>query len=166
MPQLPSGRHVALSPEPLVDLLKHAARFGNVHKVMALKTWEDLWPWIEIVYFVPDAGEQERDGGELSDDSLPAPAGLTRVKGGYRVADWEQRAHEWSPDDRAALRADLDERARKHFRAHLAVARDIQRDMLEGRRGQLAQILAAFCHAGVHPAQEEQWIEDRKVHRG
>ncbi len=41
MPQLPSGRQVALLPVPLNDLLREGRKPGNIHKVLAIRTEAD-----------------------------------------------------------------------------------------------------------------------------
>lgn len=160
MPMLPSGRQVGLSPAPLVALLENADHFGNIHKVMALKSWDDLLPWIEVLFFVPHADSKDLETGQLSDDSLPAPPGLVAVRSGYRLSDWQAHTQGWSEADRAAMHEFLDRRAREHFEPHLAHARGLQEKLQEGEGGGLAQTLAGWHRLGIHPAQEEGWEED------
>jgi hypothetical protein len=160
MPMLPSGRHVGLSPHPLVQLLENASHFGNVHKVMALKSWSDLYPWIEVLFFLPEAKLEDRDTGELSDDSLAAPPGMVAVRSGYRLTAWEALAADWSEADRTAMREFLDGRAREHYGQYLDHVRGLQEKLRSAEGGALAQILATWHDVGVHPSQEEGWEED------
>ncbi len=44
MPMLPSGRHVAITRNPLQTLLYDAASVVNVHKVLAICQKSDLYP--------------------------------------------------------------------------------------------------------------------------
>ena len=164
MPMLPSGRHIALSPEPLVELLENASLPGNVHKVMALKEWPDLHPWIDVIYLVPEGSPGVPNKGEFSDNSLPRPPGFVAVKAGYRLCDWEPHAADWSEEDRVAFSEALDGRARHHYAQHLDYARSLQEKLLAAEGGKLAQILAGWHKAGVHPAQEEGWREDGIAH--
>jgi hypothetical protein len=111
---LPSGRHIGLSPEPLVKLFENAANFGNVHKIMALKDVSDLYPWIDVLSFVTEAKLEDRAMGELADNALPAPPGMVAVRSGYRLCDWQAHASDWSAADRDAMREFLDGRTREH----------------------------------------------------
>ena len=54
MPQLPSGKHVAINSAPLHDLLAHADHFGNVHKILEIRTQTDMRRYIEV-YFLSRA---------------------------------------------------------------------------------------------------------------
>jgi hypothetical protein len=160
MPMLPSGRHIVLSPAPLVDLLERANQPGNVQKVMALKEWPELHPWIDVLYLLPEGAAGSRDDGAFSDNSLPAPPGMVAVKAGYRLNDWESRAAEWNDEDRVAMRQFLDERARGHYEQRLVAARDLQDKLRSPGAGFVTQVLAGWHDAGIHPAQEDGWEKD------
>ena len=163
MPMLPSGRHIALSPKPLVELLENASAPGNVHKVMALKDWPDLYPWIDVIYLVPEGSPGARDKGEFSDNSLPRPPGWVPIKAGYRLCDWESHARDWSEEDRVAFSEVLDGRAREHYAQHLDYARGLQERLLASAGGVVPQILAWWYKEGVHPSQQEGWKEGDSI---
>ena len=80
MPQLPSGRHVALTADPILEL----ARQGNWGLTMAftleVKSVEDLAPLLNIAYFKPVAGE--------SGPGVPYPSGLMLSDIGTEKCDW------------------------------------------------------------------------------
>jgi hypothetical protein len=80
MPQLPSGRHAALTADYTLDL----ARKGNWGLTMAftlhVKAVEDLAPLLNIIYFKPVAGEN--GPGE------PYPSGRMLSDIGTEKCDW------------------------------------------------------------------------------
>jgi len=125
MPMLPSGRHVGLSARPLVELLDHARHGDNAAKVMGLKVWNDLYPWLEVLVFLP-VGPPGTPPSPRADASLPAPPGLIAVHTGYRLADWQTCAALWSEADRKGMAAFLDGRAREHFALYLEQIRGVQ----------------------------------------
>jgi len=48
MPQLPSGRHVAIQATPLAELLNHANEPANVHKILAIDSVYKFLTYFEI----------------------------------------------------------------------------------------------------------------------
>jgi hypothetical protein len=86
---------------------------------MAIKNWVDLYPWVDVLFFAPEAKLEDIDAGELSDSSLPAPPGMVAARSGYRLSNWEAHASYWSEADRGAMREFLAGRAREHFEQHL-----------------------------------------------
>lgn len=157
MPQLPSGRHVALMPTPLDKLLKEGRHFGNIHKVLAIKTEADVARFVDVLYLVPEseAGSQEGVLG-LHDASLQVPPGMAFVPAGFRLSDWEKRAAGWSKEDRAAFREFLAGRCAPVLREWLDTVRTGQAKLRE-TDDPLARLLVAWWDAGCHPAQEEGW---------
>jgi hypothetical protein len=159
MPQLPSGLQVGLDPRPLSELLKNAAHFGNIHKVMAINTTRDLYPHIDIVLLVPET-ETNANGAtlEFADDALPRPPGLVPVSSGYRLSQWNELARQWSEEDKAAFESFLAGRAQSLFDDGLAMAREIQ-ELLRNADDFNTRVLVGWWDAGCHPAQEEGWGE-------
>lgn len=51
---LPSDSHVALSPAPLLELLKNASHPGDARKGMSVKAWPDLHPFVDVIYLLPE----------------------------------------------------------------------------------------------------------------
>jgi len=157
MPQLPSGRQVALMPTPLDHLLKEGRHFGNIHKVLAIKTEDDLARYVDVHYLVPESqvGSQEGVRG-LHAASLPVPPGMACVPAGYSLSDWEEHAVGWSKEDRAAFRDFLTGRCAPVLREWLGTVRAGQAKLREAD-DRLTRVLVAWWDAGCHPAQEEGW---------
>lgn len=59
MPQLPSGRHVAIQATPLNEMIKHASDPGIVHKIMAIDSMDKVLQYFEILYLVPRVNDDE-----------------------------------------------------------------------------------------------------------
>jgi len=163
MPMLPSGRHVGLDPSPLVALLEEGHSPVNVHHLFAIRQWPDLWPWIEVVLFVPAEEAKDSPGLQMRADALPLPPGLVPRPSGFRLDDFETLQADWTADDRAAFARFLHERAAPAFARHLAKARAVQAVVREHAYG-ATETLIAWWDAGVHPAQLEGW--DRAEMRG
>lgn len=157
MPQLPSGRHVALMPKPLDDLLKEGRQPGNIHKVMAIQTEADLHRYIDVHYVVPESEAGSQKGAlTLHTASLPMPPGMACVPAGYRLSEWEQCAADWSEEDREAFRAFLSGRAEPVLREYLDTVK-IGQARLHCAEDTLTRILVGWWDAGCHPTQEEGW---------
>jgi len=150
MPQLPSGRLVAIMPTPLDNLLKEGCHFGNVHKVL------DVYRYFDVLYLVPEgeAGSQEGIPG-LHADSMPVPPGMAFVPAGFKLSEWEERSG-WSEADRAAFREFLAGRGAPVLREWLDAWKTKQAKLREAE-APLTRLLVAWWDAGCHPAQEEGW---------
>lgn len=159
MPQLPSGRHVGIDPAPLHDLLQNAEHFGNVHKVLAIKTTNDVLDYVEVVFLVPaaDAGTANNEL-HLGEGSLPAPPGMVCISSGSRLANWEAEFREWPEDDKRTFRELLESRAAPTLQGYLAVVENVQAQ-LRASPDFLTKVLSAWWDHGLHPAQEVGWDE-------
>ncbi len=154
VPMLPSGRQVGLSAKPLVELLDHAGDGNNAPKVMALKAWDDLYPWLEVLLFLPKGRLGNLAPSQRADASLPAPPGLIAVHTGYRLADWQACAANWSEADRTALAKFLDGRAREHFALYLEQIRSVQQK-LKTAPAAVVQLFRGQESSGVPPTEGE-----------
>ncbi|MBV6475202.1 MAG: hypothetical protein MOGDAGHF_00719 [Rhodocyclaceae bacterium] len=156
MPELPSGRHVALMPTPLDNLLKEGRHFGNIHKVLAIKSEADLARYVDVLYLVPasEAGSQEGVLG-LNAHSLPLPPGMGFVPAGFKLSEWEENSG-WSEADRAAFSDFLAGRCAPVLREWLDTVKTGQAKLHEAD-DPLTRLLVAWWDAGCHPAQEEGW---------
>lgn len=110
MPQLPSGRQVAVDPTPLGELLQGANSPFHAHHIMAIGQVDDLYRWLDILAVCAegDLPSVLRVGARKVDD---APAVFVSTPIG-RLAGWDALAGEWSEADREAFRAFIDERVR------------------------------------------------------
>lgn len=157
MPQLPSGRQIALSPKPLDELFRESRRPDNVHKLLGIRTERDLWRFVDILRLVPDSGGVPMEI-TLRGDSNPIPQGRELEPAGYRLSEWEAEASGWTEEDRGAFREWLAGQAAPAFAEWLEAVRDEQ-TRLRGTGDFLTRVLAGWWDAGCHPAQEEGWDE-------
>jgi hypothetical protein len=156
MPQLPSGRQVALIPTPLDNLLKEGRHFGNIHKVLAIQAEADLYRYVEIFYLVPEGEASSRESVlGLHADSLPVPPGMAFMPAGFKLSEWEAGSG-WSEADRAAFRDFLASRCAPVLREWLDTVKAGQANLHEAE-DPLTRLLVAWWDAGCHPAQEEGW---------
>jgi hypothetical protein len=160
MPMLPSGRQVGLSAKPLVELLDHAGHANNAPKVMALRAWDDLYPWLEVLFFLPAGSLGNLAPSQRADASLPAPPGLIAVHSGYRLADWQAGAAGWSEADRSAMAKFLDGRAREHFALYLEQIRSVQQKVKTATGAAVVQLFGEQESSGAARAEGEGEGED------
>lgn len=158
MPQLPSGRQVAVTFAPLTELLKAADSPFNSHKIMAIEQARDLWPYLSVLFLVPEADAADAPAAAFRDDALPRPPGLMPVDSGFRLSDWDALTQDWSGDDRAAMREFLETRAACLFDEGLELVRTTQRALLAAP-GTMAGAFAIMWQQGCHPLQDD-WAED------
>ena len=129
MPQLPSGRHVAIGPDPFVELISDVTGFGNLLKITKITCLQDLHEWFDILFFV----EKNESGSDyafpaLSANSLIPPPDLVLVNSGYRVSAWQKLSEDWSNEDRQAMIDFIDsDRFTENFSQHLKKIFDIQK---------------------------------------
>ena len=159
MPQLPSGRHVAIHAKPLADLLGDANNPTNVHKIMAITSRDDVEAYLEVLFLVPEAEADSRVyAAAFFDFSLPRPPGLISLPSGYRLSDWPVLTKDWSDPDKLAFREFLNGRCAPVYDNCLTEVRLAQENM-RNSPVMSTKILAAWMAAGCHPAQEEGWAE-------
>jgi hypothetical protein len=152
---LPSGRQVGLSAKPLVELLDHVGDGNNAPKVMALKAWDDLYPWLEVLFFLPKGRLGNLAPSQRADASLPAPPGLIAVHTGYRLADWQACATGWSEADRTAMAKFLDGRAREHFALYLEQIRSVQYKLKTAVSAAVVPLFGRQENSAAPPAEGE-----------
>lgn len=155
MPQLPSGRHLAIDPAPLVQQTEDRNKPQFVHHFMAVKDVASLAHWLDLHYFMSE--EEARDNVKAVDltyGSLVAPAGLVSMGTGYWLADWRTLAVSWTDDDRAAMADWLgSDRVKEQFNYWLKLAERLQQKMLSENAVPLIRTLATMYEQGVHPQQ-------------
>ena len=159
MPQLPSGRHIAVHLAPLGDLLKSANEPSNVHLIMALTTVEHLAPYISICYLEPKAtaitlsSEQE-----FQKDAQPRPPEMVVVESGLTLAQFDELSANWSKADVDAFHEFLETRCQSLFTRGLEEVQQVRQWLLI-ESGGLTRMLALWYKAGIHPCQEDGWAE-------
>jgi hypothetical protein len=157
---LPSGQHVAIRLLPLNDLLANALNIVKVHKVLAIQSKEDLYPYAEIFWLIPE-GEATAAEIETSflDSSLPRPPGLVPVLSGLRLGQFKEFAKEWDQADKDAFWEFIRGRAQPVFDEGLAKTREIQQILRTQAEG-YTKLMVMWWDAGVHPAQGGYQVEE------
>lgn len=159
MPQQPSGRHIAISAEPLSRLLGKALDVENIPLVMGLVSVEALHKYFDVLFLVPEnEAPPDATAPDLRKDSLTPPPGLVIVDSGFRLSERDALTATWTEEDRTAFREFLDGRAKPLFDLAWAEVTEKKKLILAGDKP-LARILGAWYMAGVHPAQEDGWAE-------
>lgn len=156
MPQLPSGRHVGISPD--LDELWHDALNGrHVHVLMAIDSFEDVKPFISVVELIPSEQPSESGVG-LDPLSTPFPlANFIAQPTGFGLNQMAALAARWPASDVFAFEQWLAEPAcQSKFDALMVDIRNMQRDIFK-EGSYLARVTAGWWVAGCHPAQEEGW---------
>jgi len=154
---LPSGRHVAVDPEPLTRLTLGVNKARNAHHLMAIREVEDLYRWVALLTLVAvdSLGSDQRDTAK---DIPGAPDGFVGLPTGIRLADWRSVADEWSGEDVAAMAVFVDERVRPWIAEEMDVVRRCQ-EALRASPTTLPGMMAAMWEAGCHPVQDESGDE-------
>lgn len=71
MPQLPSGRHTAIHPDPLFKLFDQAAHGVFVNVLMQIEDESHLLPLLEVLELVPTEGSGD---AEFNPSSVARPS--------------------------------------------------------------------------------------------
>lgn len=155
MPLLPSGRHAGVDSAPFIELLKGCASPFNTHKIMAIKEWADMLPWLELLLYCHEAEATEAQK-KLAKEQGPmdGPPGLVPIHTGCRVSDWEQFTADWPAEDRLAMRGFIYGRAREVFQPYLDRVKKI-REVLLASHNTLPGAFAHMWELGIHPLQKD-----------
>lgn len=155
---LPSGRHIAVDPEPLRTLLLDLANPFNAHKIMAIRCVDDFFPWLDVLELVPEVEATREQRMRVSTFLDGLPEGLLPLRTGRHLADWRALAHDWTEDDRKAMAAFIADRVRPHYTSSLEEVRKRQ-EMLLASAPSLTGVLAHMWKAGYHPLTDEPAID-------
>ncbi|MDP2367677.1 hypothetical protein [Rhodoferax sp.] len=154
MPMLPSGRHIALNREPFQDLLDDAQSVAKVHRLIGIHEKPDIYPFTDVLWLVPDdQATPEQFDAVFLDGSLPRPPGLTPVRSGYRISQFDEFSAAWSSEDKTAFWDFIHGRADHLFDEALQLAIAAQQRLRADAVG-AARLMILWWDAGVHPAQE------------
>ncbi len=171
MPQLPSGKHIAIQANRIDEMYDEAFNGTQAHKLMQIEDIEDLYPYVDVIYFEGDSDYVNAEDG--APGSIAMPDGLRPVNSGFTLATILQDIANWCEEDR------------KYFSDHLRSERvvgllnsilgDVKQKqvMLLEEGPELGRLLAMYWRAGVHPLQEEQesppnkwetsFVDDKRV---
>ncbi len=155
MPQLPSGRHVAIVATPLNKLYLEIFSCYSVHKFMAVETVEDIKQFIEIIELIPvNAGDG--DDIEHSDDSLPLPENLTQFHTNIMLANAQALIGAWTEEDQHAFwEYTKSPRAVNYFEVALKNVKDRQ-ELVIAQYPALLGLLAGLRREDEQTSQEEE----------
>lgn len=160
MPQLPSGRHVALDPSPLnqlIDDVLHERTLAH-WPLLAIESPNDCLKHIEINYMEPvlDVGAPN-----LAKGSLPIDSTLRQVRTGLTVENVLADASDWSREDKEFFCDFLSsERVRDFLDNHFENIKQIQASLREDGSF-LQKWQAQTWAAGCHPIQNDFGERDK-----
>lgn len=98
VPQLPSGRHFAISAESLVELFKRVLDGFRVDELMAIVSVEHLLNHIDVLCF-RSAGAATRENTErTAEGSAPLSKGLVSYRSEFTVGSIQARNHDLAKD--------------------------------------------------------------------
>ena len=168
MPQLPSGRHIAIHApsaeqiaQSIMARLPESEQNNFLESMHKIRTAEDVAPYMEVLFFreVADISTQSPD---LYDPKFDQPqVSIEPYRSGFTLADQEKFTADWSPVDKAAFQTFLaEERMQSYFKKTLdqviALDKALTRDFV-------SRFVEMLWKAGLHPLQEvaELGIEPR-----
>ena len=109
MPQLPSGRHVAIHAGPFEHLMQKVSEFALMREIVQMETISDVLGFIEVIFLVKSAiASNNTSEYSLADDSFTPPPGFIALNSGFKLSDWEEMAKDWSYEDQTAMRKFLE----------------------------------------------------------
>lgn len=153
MPQLPSGRHIALDPSRAGELTDGATKPFLTHKMMAIESVIDLLPYIHVIYFKP--ATNINDDRPINKFSNPLPEDMEMYDSGYTLANIKAEVDGWSDSDQQAFHEFL------CGDALTCLLNDLYKNICDTRDilaqyppASTAGLMAAWWQAGCHPLQE------------
>lgn len=164
MPMLPSGRQVAIKIDPIHDLLDDAFNVFKVHKVLAIREKADIYPFIDVLWLLPQEEGEAADATESAflEKSLPRPPKLIPVSSGYCLSQHEKFAAGWSNEDKNAFWEFINIRAAHLFEEAIKKTAAVQDRLRKSSEG-TTRLMVEWWDAGVHPAQEDSDAQDGEL---
>ncbi len=165
MPQLPSGQQVGIICQNILKMAE--LNVQNVHRypIHRVKTVEDLWPLVDVLFFrsAPDfqpGAETYHEGSQHLEELARKEPYLS----GFTLATIDEEAKTWSPEDRQAFAAFLQEpRTQAHLQEVLEAVLDSQRrkpkvHIPPGLFGKLSgdEVMDMFWELSQRPAGSEK----------
>ena len=129
MPQLPSGRQVAIICQNILEMAELNAQTVDRYPIHRVKTVEDLWPLVDVVFFrvAPDFQPTATTYHEHT-QNLEELAELEPYLSGFTLATIGEKLQHWSAADQQAFTAFLQtERVQAHLQEVLARVLESQR---------------------------------------
>lgn len=125
MPQLPSGRHIALHAGPFEHLMQKISEFALMREIVQMETIADVLEFVEIIFLVRSESEIiDPNEYSLADKSFTPPPGFIALNSGIKLSDWMKMAISWSGEDRNAMQEFLQsDRCKSYLQHYLDVAK-------------------------------------------
>ncbi|TCV81272.1 hypothetical protein [Sulfurirhabdus autotrophica] len=156
MPQLPSGRHVAIDPYPLLELLDDSDNAANIHKILPIDSISKMMDWLLVAYFItPEDAHGKGIDPKMGEGSLTPPPGLVYMRTGFTLSRWDELAVDWSKEDRTAMMAFLSEPRYLDYMEHRLMNVKQRQQRILSSDSVTTKLLAGMWMAGIHPAQDE-----------
>ena len=153
MPQLPSGRHIAIGLDPLNRLIDGIKDNPYVTDLLAIETREHLYRYVELLYLAEDPTAATPDYAQRS---VPVSADLKPSPSGYTLADLGNEVESWSTADQHALADFLQsDRVLAYLDDTLASVQAAKRRLINDPRFSVRS-QAAFWLGGAHPLQTDE----------
>ncbi len=156
MPQLPSGKHIALDPSPLQNIITEAYEGLKVHELMAIENTPQLFSHIKVLYFRPT---EESSSMSLAAFSIVPPDGLEPYDSGYNLASIKNEVETWGNSDQKAFIDFLNETRTNRFLEELLEIVSKYQEQLTDQPTTLQGMIALWWKLGIHPLQEEDDID-------
>lgn len=155
MPQLPSGKHIGLYPNPLHEILEEAYNGFKVHELMMIKQQEDLFQYIEVLYFKLKEESEFRDDRYFSFSVVP-PEELMPYPSGFNLISIQDELKNWEDRDKKSFVNFLNSKRTEHFFEEIIqTVQDVQNELLDNPTT-LQGILATWWKLGIHPLQDNE----------
>jgi len=154
MPQLASGRHIAIGTDSLNGLLEAVMTGFRIHELMSIQAPEHLSPYLDIYYFRP--AESNDPAVEYTDAALTPPDGLVPYKSGHTLATLYTGWQQWPAEDRQAF---VDFMAEPRFSDYLNSLFAYIEDYKQAIRDNgpfTARVQAHWWDTGIHPLQPDR----------
>uniref|UniRef100_UPI00286B1708 hypothetical protein n=1 Tax=Tabrizicola sp. TaxID=2005166 RepID=UPI00286B1708 len=98
---------------PVAELLKGLASPFNVHKILAIRRVEDVYPYVSVLFLVPKVeGTQEADIRDFNPASVLMPPGLIASPSGFSLENRDVLMADWPEEDRSAFNEFVSGRAK------------------------------------------------------
>ena len=165
MPQLPSGRQVGIICQRLLKMAELNAQSVQRYPIHRVKTVADLWPLVDVLFFrtAPEfqpSAETYHEGSQRQEELAQQEPYLS----GFTLVTLGDEAQTWSPEDRQAFAAFLQEpRTQAHLQEVLEAVLDSQRrkpaaHIPPGLFGKLSgdEVMDMFWEVSQRPAGPEK----------
>lgn len=151
MPQLPSGRHIAIGTDSLNGLLEAVAAGFRVNELMSINKPERLSSYLDLYYFRP--AEPGETAVEYTDAALTPPDGFIPYRSGHTLASIHTEWDHWPAEDRQAFVEFLGEpRFSDYLNSLFKYIEEYKRTLRESGPF-AARVQTHWWDAGCHPLQ-------------